>query len=214
MSEEVQAHIFEPFFTTKEPDKGTGLGLSTVYGIVKQSDGYLLVDSELGIGTTFMIYLPQVDGATELAAPPVAMPKSPSGTETILLVEDEESLRKLVKGCLSSRGYNILDAGNGEEALKVAQQYDGNIPLLLTDVIMPGMSGRELADSLKQSRADVKILYMSGYTHDLVTQQGILESGSDILQKPFSINALLSRVRDVLDARVQPAQARHAAASH
>ena len=118
-----------------------------------------------------------------------------------------------MKGCLSIRGYNILDAPNGEEALKVAEQHNGIIPLLLTDVIMRGMSGRELADNLKQSRAEVKVLYMSGYTRDLVTQQGILESGSEILQKPFSINALLSRVRDVLDACVQPTKNRSAAAS-
>jgi CheY-like chemotaxis protein len=180
---------------------------------VKQSEGYLLVDSEPGIGTTFSVYLPEVEGAGELAAPSPETPRSPSGSETIMLVEDEESLRKLVQGCLASRGYTILDAGNGEEALKLAQQHDGYISLLLTDVIMPGMSGRELADNLKQSRTDIKILYMSGYTRDLVTQQGILETGSEILQKPFSINALLSRVRDVLDASPQPVPARCAAAS-
>ena len=213
MSDEVQSHIFEPFFTTKEPDKGTGLGLSTVYGIVKQSDGYLLVDSELGVGTTFSIYLPQVDAACGASPSATEPPKIPTGTETILLVEDEDSLRNLAQGCLQSRGYNILSAPNGEDALKVAEQCPGIIHLLLTDVIMPGLSGRELADELKHSRPDVKVLYMSGYTHDLVTQEGILETGSELLQKPFSINALMNRVRDILDGRTQHEQAECASAS-
>ncbi len=213
MSDEVQSHIFEPFFTTKEPDKGTGLGLSTVYGIVKQSDGYLLVDSEPGVGTSFSIYLPQVEAACA-ALPSEAEPRAfPTGTETILLVEDENSLRDLAQGCLQRRGYTILGAPNGEEALKIAEQCEGTIHLLLTDVIMPGMSGRELADELRHSRPNVKILYMSGYTHDLVTQEGILETGSELLQKPFSINALMNRVRDILDGRGQPTEARCASSS-
>jgi CheY-like chemotaxis protein len=213
MSKEVQAHIFEPFFTTKEPEKGTGLGLCTVYAIVKQSDGYLLVDSEIGRGTTFSVYLPHVEGSPELPTPAVEFASIPSGTETVLLVEDEDSLRTLVQGCLEKRGYTVVSASNGQEALNRAQRHQGTVHLLLTDVIMPGMSGRELADSLKRARPDVTILYMSGYTHDLVTQQGILETGSELLQKPFSINSLLIRVRQTLDGTTDRTQARSATAS-
>ncbi|HZQ68701.1 MAG TPA: PAS domain S-box protein [Terriglobales bacterium] len=213
MSKEVLAHIFEPFFTTKDAEKGTGLGLSTVYGIVKQSDGYLLVDSEVGVGTTFRVYLPLVEGTPEPAATAVAAPRTPSGTETILLVEDEDSLRTLAQGCLRGRGYSILAAHDGEEALQIAQQHQGPIHLLLTDVIMPGISGRELADSLKTSRADLKVLYISGYTHDLVTQQGILGTGCELLQKPFSINTLLVRVREILDSPAPRSETVHAVLS-
>ena len=203
MSEDVVAHIFEPFFTTKQPDKGTGLGLSTVYGIVKQNNGYITVDTEPGVGTCFSIYLPQCEDSCAQSSPANAPVKTPTGTETILLVEDEDSLRKLAHGCLAGRGYTVLEAGNAEEALKVARQHPQPIHLLLTDVIMPGMSGRELADSLKNLRPHLKVLYMSGHTRDLVTQEGILDSGCQLLQKPFSINALLHRVRDLLDGRVQ-----------
>jgi two-component system, cell cycle sensor histidine kinase and response regulator CckA len=211
MSKEVQAHIFEPFFTTKEADKGTGLGLSTAYAIVKQSDGYLLVDSEVGVGTTFSVYLPQAQGSPVLTPPATEFVNIPTGTETVLLVEDEDSLRTLVRGCLEKRGYSVLHAGNGQEALNVAQKPPGTVHLLLTDAIMPGMSGRELADSLKLARPDIKVLYVSGYTYDLVTQQGILETGSELLQKPFSIHSLMMRVRQILDGAAQP-QARSASA--
>ena len=212
ISKEVQGHIFEPSFTTKEADKGTGLGLSTVYAIVTQSGGYLSVDSEIGVGTTFSLFLPEIEGSSELTAPTIEFTNIPSGTETVLLVEDEDSLRTLIQGCLEKRGYSVLTAGNGQEALNIAQKHSGTIHLLLTDVIMPGMSGRELADNLKQARPNLKVLYISGYTHDLVTQQGILETGSELLQKPFSLNSLLTRVRQALDGMNGRAQARSASA--
>jgi PAS domain S-box-containing protein len=208
MSNEVKAHIFEPFFTTKGPEKGTGLGLSTVYGIVKQSDGYLLVESEVGKGTSFKTYLPQVEGTSVTPALVASIPAVAVGFETVLLVEDEESLRNLALGCLQTCGYKVLEAKDGRDALEVANRHRGTIHLLLTDVIMPGISGRELADRLAQVRPEVKVLYMSGYTHDLVTQRGILASGCELLQKPFAINALLNKVRDMLDGKAMHATAR------
>jgi PAS domain S-box-containing protein len=207
MSHEVKAHIFEPFFTTKGPEKGTGLGLSTVYGIVKQSDGFLLVESEVGKGTTFKNYFPQIEIACATPAVVASTPVAQGGIETVLLVEDEESLRKLAQGCLQTCGYTVLEATDGQDALEVANRYRGKIHLLLTDVIMPGISGRDLADQLAQVRPDVKVLYMSGYTHDLVTQRGILASGSELLQKPFAISALLRKVRDMLDEKAMHAAA-------
>jgi CheY-like chemotaxis protein len=207
MSNEVKAHIFEPFFTTKDPEKGTGLGLSTVYGIVKQSDGYLLVESEVGKGTSFKTYFPQLEGACVTPALVASIPAVPGGVETVLLVEDEESLRNLALGCLQTCGYKVLEAKDGRDALEVASRYRGTIHLLLTDVIMPGISGRELADRLTQVRPELKVLYMSGYTHDLVTQRGILASGSELLQKPFAINALLNKVREMLEGKAVHAAA-------
>jgi PAS domain S-box-containing protein len=201
MDKDTQAHIFEPFFTTKEQGKGTGLGLATVYGIVKQSEGYILVYSEPGAGTTFKIYLPSAKGAPQTAKRRVV---PACGAETVLLVEDDAGLRELARMILVRRGgYKVLESTGGKEALVFAEQYKGTIHLLLTDVVMPGMSGRELSEELATLRPDLKILYMSGYTDDTVVRHGVLEEGMAFLQKPFSAESLLRKVRDVLDTRTQ-----------
>jgi PAS domain S-box-containing protein len=202
--QDVQAHLFEPFFTTKEPGKGTGLGLSTVYGIVKQNDGHICFYSEVGVGTTFRIYLPQLEVAAALPLQEVARPL-PRGTETLLLAEDEDGMRELTRECLQNRGFMVLAAGNGKEALEIAQRHLGPIHMLLTDLIMPGMSGRELAQRFLRLRPKTKLLYMSGYTHDLVTQHGVLEPGTALIEKPFNTDALLTQVRGILDAEEQDA---------
>jgi len=204
MDTETQSHIFEPFFTTKGP-KGTGLGLSTVYGIVKQSGGYIWVESELGRGTTFKIYLPRVAAIGEaVAAQPtvhVDTHKVEPGTETILLVEDEANLRYLARQFLEKQGYKVIEAADGAVAMQIAVAHEGVIHLLLTDVIMPGMNGRELAQRISEIRPNVKVLYMSGYTENVVGHNGTLEAGVLLLQKPFSLRSLKSNVREVLDAR-------------
>jgi signal transduction histidine kinase/CheY-like chemotaxis protein len=204
MDADIQAHIFEPFFTTKEPGKGTGLGLATVYGIVKQSGGNVFVYSEPGRGATCKIYLPRVDEPlTALeAAKPIIEPVS--GTETILLVEDEESVRELVSKVLQRNGYTILEARHGEEAVDLCTKFEGDIHLLVTDVVMPRMSGREVAETLQPTRPTMKVLYLSGYTDDEVVRHGVLESMTAFLQKPFTPDALARKVRDVLDADCQP----------
>jgi CheY-like chemotaxis protein len=201
MDAQTQAHIFEPFFTTKEEGKGTGLGLSTVYGVVKQSGGYIWVYSELGIGTTFKIYFPRVKREQVVVhETPAFSASSPAlSSITILLVEDEDSMRQLARGLLESNGFTVLDASNGTEALKIAQQYPEKIHLLLTDVIMPGMSGSELAKHMQVVRPGLHVLYMSGYTDDMIAHQGVLESGLTLLEKPFSKEALMMKVREALD---------------
>jgi two-component system cell cycle sensor histidine kinase/response regulator CckA len=202
MDSETQARIFEPFFTTKGP-KGTGLGLSTVYGIVKQSGGYIWVYSEPGKGTTFKIYLPRVAEAVESVAPlPVhAGPVSAEpGTETILLVEDEANLRYLARQFLEKQGYRVIEAADGAVAMQIAVAHEGVIHLLLTDVIMPGMNGRELAQRISEIRPNVKILYMSGYTENVIGHNGTLDAGIRLLQKPFTLHDLKSIVREVLDS--------------
>jgi PAS domain S-box-containing protein len=203
MDQETQAHIFEPFFTTKGPGKGTGLGLSTVYGIVKQSGGHIVVYSEPGKGTTFRIYFPEVEEAVQPVSRANVASARPRGTETILLVEDEGSLRELARGCLQRGGYTVLEAREGRAAIEIASRHDQPIHLLLTDVIMPGLSGRDLADSLLGPRPDMKVLYMSGYTDDLIAHQGVLDPGTSLLEKPFSVESLLIKVREVLDATVK-----------
>jgi PAS domain S-box-containing protein len=199
MDAEMQARIFEPFFTTKEVGKGTGLGLSTVYGIVKQSQGFIWVYSEPGRGTTFKIYLPVVDEEVQTAKTKLRSAQQRIGVETILLVEDAASLRVLTKKILELSGYTVLAAGNLDEALKMAEARNWAVHLLLTDVIMPGGSGPDVADRLKERCPDLKILYMSGYTGMAMAHQGILRSGSPLLQKPYSSDALLHKVREVLD---------------
>ena len=198
MSADLKTRIFEPFFTTKDKGKGTGLGLSTVYGIVKQSGGYVWVYSELGRGTTFKIYLPRVDAPAQ----PPSVPREATrltGTETILIAEDDEILRRLTKGLLEKAGYRVLEAENAALALAAARAHPGPIHLLLADVVMPGGSGRDLARQLAESRPDMEVLYVSGYTDDAIVHHGMLEPGLNFLPKPFTPAALARKVRDVLD---------------
>ncbi|HZE26368.1 MAG TPA: PAS domain S-box protein [Terriglobales bacterium] len=198
MDKETQSRIFEPFFTTKEQGKGTGLGLSTVYGIVKQSGGYVFAQSELGHGTTFQIYLPRVEDPAEHTGLTRSAQVAMGGSETVLLVEDEESVRELVRDTLASRGYKMIEADNGDAGLRAAQAYDGTIDLLITDVVMPGMGGRELAQRVAAGRPQIKVLYLSGYTEDAIIPRGVLEPGTAFLQKPFTLQVLSRKVREVL----------------
>ena len=205
MDAETQSHIFEPFFTTKGP-KGTGLGLSMVYGIVKQSGGYIWVYSEPGKGTTFKVYLPRVTSSGEYVAPeqPATAPLSTRGQETILLVEDEVTVRRLAHEYLQLQGYTVLEAPDGATALQVVANHKGPIHLLLTDVIMPGMTGRELAQVLLQQKPDLKVLYMSGYTENAIGHNGTLDAGITLLQKPFSLPTLKTKVREALSTLPTP----------
>jgi two-component system cell cycle sensor histidine kinase/response regulator CckA len=198
MDEETQKHIFEPFFTTKEVGKGTGLGLSMVYGVVKQSGGNIWVYSELGHGTTFKIYLPRAEEKAEQEQAP-ELPVMPKGTETVLLVEDEEMVRRLLRDILEGEGYTVMAAVSGDEALRVCGRHEGPLHLLITDVVMPGMSGSELVERLTEKRPDMKVLYMSGYTDDAIVHHGVLNADTNFLQKPFTPGAVLRKVREVLD---------------
>jgi two-component system, cell cycle sensor histidine kinase and response regulator CckA len=199
MDEETKAHLFEPFFTTKEKGKGTGLGLSTVYGIVKQSNGYIWVYSEPGNGTTFKIYFPRMEHPGARIAAEKKAHSELRGSETVLVAEDESAVRDLACRILRGRGYTVFDAANGRNALAFAQKYSGKIHLVLTDVVMPGMSGRDLVDQLKSTRPGIKALYVSGYTDNAILHHGILDSGVAFLQKPFSVESLLHKMREVLD---------------
>jgi two-component system, cell cycle sensor histidine kinase and response regulator CckA len=198
MDKETQSRIFEPFFTTKEKGKGTGLGLSTVYGIVKQSGGYVFAHSEMGSGTTFRIYLPKVTDPTGQPGVAKHQPMSIGGSETVLLVEDEESVRELVRETLKNKGYSVMEACDGISGMKVAEAHGGKIDILITDVVMPGMSGRELAQRITASRPTIKVLFLSGYTEDAIIHEGVLDPGTAFLQKPFTLQALARKVRDVL----------------
>jgi signal transduction histidine kinase/CheY-like chemotaxis protein len=199
MSEEVKAHIFEPFYTTKERGSGTGLGLATTYGAVHQAGGSIEVYSEVGIGTTFRIYLPRIE---EEAVKPEKVDRPtdlPGGTETVLLVEDEDTLRTLCERILGDLGYQVMPARNGAEAIAVAQKNGERIDLLLTDVVMPGMSGRELATQLVLHHPEMKVLFMSGYTDDAIGKHGVLDEGVSFIGKPYTPSALARKVREVLD---------------
>jgi CheY-like chemotaxis protein len=195
------SHVFEPFFTTKPMGKGTGLGLSTVWGIVKQSGGSIQVASEVGSGTAFRIYLPVAEGATRKRQEPIAAETVARGTETILLAEDEPDLRELARIFLEGYGYKVLEAASAEQAIEVANAFPGKIDLLLTDVIMPGMSGRQLAENLLSTSPQTRIVYMTGYTDDMVVQHKVLEPGVKLLQKPFGRVELALKVRSTLDGK-------------
>jgi PAS domain S-box-containing protein len=195
------AHVFEPFFTTKPIGKGTGLGLSTVYGIVKQSGGGIQVESETGSGTAFRIYLPATEGSSIKQGDRMTQTQVAGGSETILIAEDEPDLRELTRIFLESYGYKVLEAGSAEQAIRTAAEFGARIHLLLTDVIMPGMSGRQLAENILQKDPKTKILYMTGYTDDMVVQHKVLEPGVQLLQKPFTRTELAGKVRSTLDGR-------------
>jgi len=198
MDEETKSHIFEPFFTTKEPGRGTGLGLSTVYGVVKQSGGYVWVESELGHGTTFKIYLPRVDDGVPENRPKELAPELLLGTQTILLVEDDEAVRALTRTFLENGGYTVVEASDGPEALELAEKNSEPIDLLLTDVIMPGMNGQVLAQKMSEAYPEVKVLFVSGYTGGFADRTNLVEEGANLLQKPFTRKGLLEALRQVL----------------
>jgi two-component system cell cycle sensor histidine kinase/response regulator CckA len=200
---ELLPHVFEPFFTTKEPGRGTGLGLSTVYGIVKQSNGYITVDSAPGRGAAFTVYLPRVDKPADPVAPAAANPTPAGGSETILIVEDEPAVREVLRRLLEQQGYNVLTTSNGSEALALHAQHAGTIDLILTDVVMPGMSGFELAQQLTQTGKQPKVLYVSGYSEEAILRHGSLERGAAFLAKTFTTETLKRTVRDLLDSTPQ-----------
>ncbi len=200
MTPDVRARIYEPFFTTKEKGKGTGLGLATVHGIVQQTGGHIQVYSEPGLGTSFKVYLPRVEEPTSSAKSRSGILAAPRGTETVLLVEDEDALRSLGRFVLQGAGYRVLEASDGKEALAVAAQYEGPIHLLASDVVMPELGGRQLAERLRTSRPGMKTLFLSGYTDDAVVRHGVLHETVHFLQKPFSPLGLTRKVREVLDA--------------
>jgi two-component system cell cycle sensor histidine kinase/response regulator CckA len=201
MSAETIAHIFEPFFTTKGVGEGTGLGLATVYGVVKQSNGYIWVDSAPGKGSTFQIYLPRHLDTEQVsvAKPEVQLREKSKGSETILLVEDADALRKLAQAFLESNGFRVLSAPNGEAALEIAARHSGLFDLLLTDVVMPGMNGRVLAEQLSRRQPGLKVLFMSGYTDSFIAGHGVLQKGTNLLHKPFTEEIFISKIREVLD---------------
>jgi CheY-like chemotaxis protein len=207
MTDAVKARLFEPFFTTKEQGRGTGLGLATVYGIVKQSGGFIWVDTEVGRGSTFRVYLPRTDRALEATEAPV--PRAQGGTETILVVEDQDQVRATAQAILARSGYVVLSAASADAALRLAEQHPMPIDLLLADVIMPGMNGPELARVLVARQPDMRVLFTSGYVDRALVRESVIEAGHRFIQKPFSPDSLLREVRVTLDAPRTPACASH-----
>jgi CheY-like chemotaxis protein/two-component sensor histidine kinase len=200
MDEETRQRIFDPFFTTKGQGKGTGLGLAMVYGAVQQNGGFISVYSEPGVGTTFKIFVPAADAAAvaEASAQP-SIDALPPGKETILLVEDEEMVRRLARMVLQRQGYHILETSGAQEAIALCRGHEGPIDLLLTDVVMPGMNGKALLQALLPMRPSLKVLFMSGYTENVIAHHGVLDAGTNFIQKPFSVDALSRKIRDLLD---------------
>jgi signal transduction histidine kinase/CheY-like chemotaxis protein len=200
MNEEVQSHIFEPFFTTKDRGKGTGLGLASVYGTVRQSGGFITVSSKLHTGTTIQIYLPRVEGAVEASEAPKALPRSRRGDETILVVEDDDAVRRMTREFLKIKGYTVVEARSAADAIQFMERHNESVDLVLTDVLMPGMKGRELVERLEKLRSGMKVLYMSAYTEDAAINIGVLNPGTEFIEKPFGPEELADKVREVLGA--------------
>lgn len=198
MSDSTMEHLFEPFYTTKKREKGTGLGLATVYGIIKQNGGHIHVHSQRDLGTTFRIYFPRVMDRADAARVPLAR-KKPTGRETVLLVEDEMLVRKLASKILTQQGYHVIEASSGSKAWMLCEENESQIDLLVTDVVMPNMNGKELYEKLKQRQPALKALFMSGYTGDVIAQRGVLEEKTNFLPKPFTVASLAEKVREVLD---------------
>ncbi len=201
MDADTQSHVFEPFFTTKDLGKGTGLGLASVYGVVQQSGGWVTFRSQLGHGSSFSIYLPEAGGEPASTSTQPAPPPETKGTETILVVEDEDEIRDMVREYLERKGYTVVAANNGSDAMQVAQRYKGSIHLLLTDVVMPHLGGHELAQQIKGMRPRIKVLFTSGYPEHTALNDRITDQSAMILQKPYPLNILASRIREMLDAR-------------
>jgi CheY-like chemotaxis protein len=199
MTKEVQQRLFEPFYTTKGVGKGTGLGLATVHGIVKQCGGDVYVYSEIGHGTTFKVYFPRLAKADPIPTIPEHRATTPSGTETVLLAEDDEAIRTLGARVLGALGYNVLVARTGGEALRIVAEYKGKIDLIATDVVMPEMNGSQLVERVLEARPGIRVLFMSGYTDDEVMRRGVIDGQTAFLQKPFTPDLLAHRVRGVLD---------------
>lgn len=199
MDKETRDRIFEPFFTTKKKEKGTGLGLSTVYGIVKQNGGFIRVDSEPAQGTSFKVYLPAVEGDAESLEKEGSSADTPTGSETILIVEDDEMIRKIARTTLQHYGYRILEAQEGQEALKISHEHKEPIHLIVTDVVMPRMSGPEFAQRMKYLRPETRVLYMSGYADEAIFRHEVLAPGVNFIEKPFSPEGLARKVREVID---------------
>jgi CheY-like chemotaxis protein len=202
MDEETQKHVFEPFFTTKEEGRGTGLGLATVYGIVKQSGGWIWLYSEPGKGSVFRIYLPRTDEVVHVDPESEAVGARLRGSETILVVEDQAQVREFACSVLEMHGYRVLQAGSADEALRIANLSNARIDLLLTDLVMSGLNGWELSEQMRRTRPEILTLFMSGYTKQVIARNGILEAGIEYMQKPFDADGLLTKVRSLFDSRV------------